>query len=94
MLGMHFAPHLLAPLTPAFGYVAASLAMSERVEATVSKVRMSCVAVRCLLYDELCDVLYDVMKHPPSPPSPPHTRGTHTQALLTLYMLPTLQIRT
>lgn len=37
LLTLHFDPYI-ATLNPAFGYVAASLAMAERVEATVSKV--------------------------------------------------------
>jgi hypothetical protein len=41
LLSLHYDPALVS-LNPAFGYVAASLAMSERVEATVSKVRPGC----------------------------------------------------
>jgi hypothetical protein len=37
LASLHFDPALVS-LNPAFGFVAASLAMSERVEATVSKV--------------------------------------------------------
>lgn len=41
LLAMHF-DTAIASLTPAFGYVAAVLTMSERVEATVSKVGNGC----------------------------------------------------
>jgi hypothetical protein len=37
-MGLHFDPEYLSPLTPVFGYVGAAYTMSERVEATASKV--------------------------------------------------------
>jgi hypothetical protein len=45
LLSLHYDPALVS-LNPAFGYVAASLAMSERVEATVSKVKPAGCAMR------------------------------------------------
>jgi hypothetical protein len=58
LLSLHYDPALIS-LNPAFGFVAASLAMSERVEATVSKVRPACCAVlRCAV---LCVVLCCVL---------------------------------
>lgn len=41
-----FAQPVLRPLNPSFGFVAASLTMSEKVEATVSKVCRHCIETR------------------------------------------------
>lgn len=43
-----YAEPAIRPLNPAFGFVAASLAMSEKVEATVSKVRLAVATINWL----------------------------------------------
>lgn len=45
LLVVLYAVPVVRPLNPAFGFVAASLSMSERVEATVSKVRTAACGV-------------------------------------------------